>query len=367
MAVTGAGGFLGWHLQCALLADGRHDVLPLGRAETADPGRLAALLRDCDAVVHLAGVNRGSDEAVDRGNRELATTLAEALAGSDVRTVVHANSIHAGTPSAFGQSKAFAAEELARGASKIGAEFTDVVLPNVFGAGGRPHYNSVVATFCHELVAGRRPTVLQDRELPLLHAQDAVDVVIAALGAGAGSVIRPEGHAVTVSELLAHLEDLSGYACTGALPDLSTPFRVALFATFQAFCFPGSFPVDLVAHEDARGTLFEAVQARRTDTLSFVSTTVPGAVRGQHFHRRKIERFVVVDGEAEIRLRRLVTGEEERFEVSGRRPQAVDMPPLWAHSLKNTGPGLLTTVFWANELLDPQQPDTYPSPVHASS
>jgi UDP-2-acetamido-2,6-beta-L-arabino-hexul-4-ose reductase len=363
VAVTGAEGFLGWHLRCALLADGRHEVVPVGRAEFADAGRLAAALAPCDAVVHLAGANRGSDREVEEGNRQAAIGLAAALAGSAVRTVVHGNSIHCGADTAFGRGKAFATGHLAAAVQRAGGNYTDVVLPNVFGEGGRPHYNSFVATFCHELVAGREPRVHEDRELQLLAAQDAADVLIHALDGG-GGVVRPDGRRTSVGAVLALLRSMRGYATTGEFPDLSDPFRVAMFHTFQSFCFPARYPMDAAVHSDARGTLFESARAQRTDTLSFVSTTVPGAVRGQHFHRRKVERFLVVDGTAEIRLRRVCGLEEVSFSVSGDRPQSVDMPPLWAHSIKNTGDSTLTTVFWSNELLDPAHPDTYRFPVH---
>lgn len=366
IALTGAHGFLGWHLWCAALAGGEHEVVPLGRPEMADSHILHRSLRTCDAVVHLAGVNRDTDERVSEGNRALAATLATALRDTPVRRVVHGNSVHAGTSTAFGTSKAFAAEALARAAEAAGAVFTDVVLPNLFGEGGRPYYNSVVATFCHELAAGRVPQVHDDKSLPLLHAQDAADVLLAALQRDVPGVVRPEGEPWLVSELAAELLSIADYAHTGDFPDLSTPLKVALFSTFQAACFPQRFPLDRTVHRDDRGTLFESTRAQRTDTLSFVSTTVPGAVRGEHYHRRKMERFLVVEGEAEIRLRRLVTGEEVTFRVSGRRPQAVDMPALWAHSLKNVGSSALVTVFWTNQLLDPVAPDTYRYPVYAA-
>ncbi len=364
VALTGAHGFVGWHVWCAALAGGDHDVVPIGRPDMSDPDDLHRLLRTCDAVVHLAGVNRDADERVSDGNRGLATTLRTALRGTAVRHVVHGNSIHAGGPTAFGTSKAFAAEELARWAAGSGAVFTDVVLPNLFGEGGRPHYNSVVATFCHELAAGRAPQVHEDKVLPLLHAQDAADVLLGALGRTESSVFRPPGEPWSLSALAATLTEIADYAHTGDFPDLSTATRVALFSTFQSACFPQRFPLDRTVHRDHRGSLFESSRARCTDSLSFVSTTVPGAVRGQHYHRRKMERFLVLEGEAEIRLRRLVTGEEVTFRVSGRRPQAVDMPALWAHSLKNVGTGPLVTAFWANELLDPERPDTHRFPVY---
>lgn len=364
IAITGANGFLGWHLQCALLAGGDHVIVALGRPDMVDAVTLRDRLTGCDAVVHLAGVNRGTDAEVEEGNRSLARTLAAALDGSTIRTVVHGNSIHTGSESPFGRSKAFATEELSRAASRTGASFTDVLLPNIFGEGGRPYYNSVIATFAYELVSGKRPAVINDRELPLLHAQDAADVLIDVVTAALGGVVRPEGTPTLVSEALEQLQGMADYLENGEFPDLSSRFNVALFNTFQSFCFPNRFPFDRTVHADPRGILFESTRARRTDTLSFVSTTVPGAVRGEHFHRRKVERFLVVDGEAEIRMKRLVTGETVTFRVSGDIPQAVDMPPLWAHSLKNIGTRTTTTVFWANELINTGSSDTYPARIY---
>jgi UDP-2-acetamido-2,6-beta-L-arabino-hexul-4-ose reductase len=76
-----------------------------------------------------------------------------------------------------------------------------------------------------------------------------------------------------------------------------------------------------------------------------------------------VERFVVLRGEAEIRLRRLLHDEVTRVRVSGTRPVAVDMPAMWAHSITNIGDHELLTLFWSNELFDPQRPDTYSEPV----
>lgn len=358
VAVTGADGFLGWHLRCALMAQGQHDVVAIGR-DAYTPTGLRDTLHGCDAVVHLAGVNRGTDADVSDGNAWLADTLAEAVLGSSIRRVVHGNSVHADTDSAFGRSKVMAAQTLAAAAKTTGASSVDVMLPNIFGEGGKPHYNSFVATFCHELVNGRRPEVHVDREVPLLHAQDAADELIESVEGTDEGERRPLGEPHTVNEVLGLLQDMTSYPSTGDFPDLSTRFRTALFSTFQSYCFPSQFPIDRTVHADVRGALYESVRASATDTLSFMSTTMPGAVRGQHFHRRKVERFLVVSGRAEIRLRRVCSDQEVAFQVAGDRPQAVDMPTLWAHSLKNTGDDVVTTAFWANELLDPDAPDTH--------
>ena len=85
--------------------------------------------------------------------------------------------------------------------------------------------------------------------------------------------------------------------------------------------------------------------------------------RGEHFHLRKIERFVVLAGQATITLRRVFSHETVAFSVSGVRPCIVDMPTLWAHKITNTGSSHLTTLFWTHELFDPSRPDTYSDPV----
>ena len=85
----------------------------------------------------------------------------------------------------------------------------------------------------------------------------------------------------------------------------------------------------------------------------------PGATRGQHFHLDKVERFVVVEGDATISLRRVLFDEVITFRVSGDRPVIVDMPTLWTHNLTNVGTTPLITQFWTNQIFDAAAPDTY--------
>jgi UDP-2-acetamido-2,6-beta-L-arabino-hexul-4-ose reductase len=367
LAVTGSQGFLGWHLRCAAKAQG-DEVVAIDRAVLADPARVEDAVREVDAVLHLAGVNRDEPDALRDVNLLLAKDLTAAMDRAEVRpVVVYANSIQSGNGTPFGDGKQAAAEHFARWGQTAGATVSDVLLPNLFGEHGRPHYNSVVATFCHQLATGGEPVIDTDRELPLLHAQDAVDVLLdLAATATASAAIRPAGTVLTVSAVLEVLTEFRDAYATGDIPDIADPLRTALFNTYRSFTFPALFPIHPTLREDARGRLFEAVRAGGGQAHVFVSTSRPGAVRGEHFHRRKVERFLVLRGTAEIALRRLFDDEIVRFEVSGDDPAVVDMPTMWAHSITNTGDDELMTMFWANEILDPQRPDTYPEPVQQS-
>ena len=157
-----------------------------------------------------------------------------------------------------------------------------------------------------------------------------------------------------------------GYSCRlrdGILPDLSDPFTKSLFNTYRAATFPGLFPIHPPRHSDPRGALVEAVKAGGGQTQAFYSTTRPGFTRGQHYHRHKVERFLVLSGEAEIRLRKLFSDEVVTFPVSGDVPAMIDMPTSWVHSITNTGAQDLVTLFYADEIFDPADPDTFPEEV----
>ncbi len=367
VAVTGAGGFVGWHLRCRARAAGGPDVVPLGRADLADADALAARLAGVDAVVHLAGVNRGRPEEVEKGNIALAETLETALSrcGGAPR-VVYADSIHARSDTPYGRAKRAAGEILAGWAERSGGGYCDVVLPNLFGEHGRPFYNSFVATFCHQLAHGETPTVVEDRPVELLHVQDAVEALLRAVTDDARWV-APAGRTHRVGEVLRRLEEFARVYHDGRIPPLASRFDVRLFNTYRSFLFPGAYPIRPVRHADARGHLIEAVKQDGGPGQVFYSVTRPGATRGDHFHLRKIERFLVMSGTAEIALRRLGTEEVVRFTVSGETPAIVDMPALWAHSITNTGASDLVTLFWCNEVFDPADPDTHPEPVEVTA
>lgn len=364
VAVTGAHGFLGWHLSCRLAATCGLEPVRLGRPDFADVGRLRSRLNAVDTVIHVAGVNRAdSDTEVEHGNIVLAQKLAAALDGRPVH-VVFANSIQAGLDNAYGRGKRQAAEVLA----SLPGTMADVLLPNLFGEHGRPGYNSFVATFAYEVAAGRQPSVSDDKEVALLHAQAAAEVLIDAAERRENGTVRPHGARHRVSAVLQQLNAFHAlYSERGEVPDLTSSFNRDLFNTYRSCLFPQGYPIHPTVHADPRGELVETVRSHGGTGQAFASSTVPGATRGDHYHLQKVERFMVVRGAAEISLRRLYHDEVVRFRVSGDRPGFVDMPTMWVHNIRNTGDGELITMFWTDQLLDQEQPDQYPMKVEVTA
>ncbi|MER7891463.1 NAD-dependent epimerase/dehydratase family protein [Micromonospora sp. NPDC094482] len=363
LAVTGAGGFLGWHVRVLLRALGWPEPTVLTRADLADPGMIAAKVAGVDRVLHLAGVNRGEPADVAAGNVQLAAQLAAGLkhCANPPARVVYANSVQAGNGTSYGDAKATAARVLA----DTGVDLDDVLLPNLYGEHGRPYYNSAVATFCRLLAEGGRPEVHADRELSLVHVTDAAARLIGMPLGGSWDPAMPALR-IGVQALADRLAGMAATYRTGEIPPLLERHDVRLFNTYRSHCFPAHYPLALPRRADARGELVETVKAHGGAGQTFCSSTVPGITRGEHFHLAKVERFVVLRGSAEISLRRVGDAEVVRFPVNGDEPVLVDMPTMWVHKLVNTGPDELVTMFWTNELFDPDRPDTWPEPVEAA-
>lgn len=367
LAITGSDGFLGWHVRCAARARMGVPPVSIGRAEFADPQSMDRALAHVDSVIHLAGLNRGpADDVIYESNLALARGLIDGVTRSRRQIpIVFANSIHRDLDTAFGRSKRDAAAMMSEAQATLGA-FADVVLPNIFGEHGRPNYNSFVATFCDALASGTQPSVVEDRPIHLLHAQPAAELLVDLALQGATGVFQPRGRDTTVAEVLTILSDLAEGYVTGQYPDLSDPFVEELFNTYRSFTFPSAFPIYPDAMTDPRGRLVEAVRADGGQTQVFFSSTRPGMTRGEHFHLRKVERFLVLRGSGRIQLRKLFTDEVLTYEVSGERPAIIDMPTMWAHSISNIGDSDLLTLFYANQCFNPQAPDTYPEKVQHS-
>ena len=353
--VTGGAGFLGWHLRARLRAQGEHEFTWIDRDTWGD---LATRIADADAVIHLAGINRADDDELLRGNRTLAEEVVAAAEAAGVQPrIAYANSIQADNDSPYGRGKAEAAQIFADAARAWGTSFVNVMLPNLFGEHGRPGYNSFVATFVARAIDGDVPTI-DDRAIELLHAQDAAQVLIDGL-TGTSRVERPQGHPTSVQAVWDHLVRFRDTYAMGEIPALEDAFETALFNTFRAALFPAHYPIAFRVNSDDRGRLVETARWWGGKGQTFVSATRPGYTRGEHYHLRKIERFVVLAGQARISLRKVDTDEKVVFDVDGAAPGAIDMPIGWVHNITNIGTDDVVTQFWVNEPFDPADPDTF--------
>lgn len=373
VVVTGAAGLIGWHASARLHADNcaaefKGEPLPfelvrLDHASFSDPQSLAHALAGADLVLHFAGVNRGPEDEVEAANPAIARSLLDAIGHSGASPhIVYANSTHAVSPTPYGRSKRKAAELL----QKSPGGFSNLVLPHIFGEGARPYYNNVTATLVDQIVHSRDATINPDGVVHLLHAGEAARIAIKAGLEAEGGDITPESRTTELPALYEKLRAFHRDYGGNVFPNLSDAFDLALFNSYRSALYPDGFPRPLKLNTDRRGTLFEAVKGGGGGQ-SFASWTEPGITRGDHFHMHKVERFLVLEGEAIIRIRKVLGGPVWEYPVSGAQPSVVDMPTLHTHSIENIGDTPLLTLFWTQQIFDPSEPDTYADPVLRNS
>lgn len=369
IVITGAKGLIGWHTHarlhaanCAANFKGEptpFDIVALDHAAFEDGDTLRTALNGAQAVLHFAGVNRAPDDEVEAANPAIACRLVQACDAVGVEPhIVYANSTHASSDTPYGRSKRIAGELL----SQSGRKYTDLVLPHIFGECARPRYNNVTATFIEAVISGEFPDINPDGRVSLLHAGAAAQAAVDAVTNGTDGPLRPEARVIAVTDLFAILQKFHADYQANIYPDLRDPFIVALFNSYRAALYPNGLPRPIKLNTDARGTLFEAVKGGGGGQ-TFFSTTMPGVTRGDHFHLNKIERFLVVQGEAVIRIRKVLSDEVWEYKVSGDAPTPIDMPTLHTHSIANTGNIELLTLFWTHDLFDPANPDTFADKV----
>ena len=365
--VTGSAGFIGRRLADLLTAAG-HELLTY---EANDPrAKLSEHVSKADFIFHLAGVNRPPDPAeFEKVNASLTEDLCELARGSaGDPVIVLSSSTQALLDNPYGVSKRNAEKALERYAKDRGRAVI-FRLPNVFGPGGRPNYNSVVATFAHNVAQGL-PLEIHDasRELTLVYVHDVARAMVGVMnappvtGKAEFREVSPVAH-TTLEELATTLTGYRKSRSNSAAPAVANEFERKLYATFLSYLRQDDFGYDLATRSDDRGVLAEFLKSSAGGQL-FMSRTRPGAVRGNHYHHTKTEKFFVVEGKGLIRFRRVDgTGEIFEYPVNGTDFRVIDIPPDYTHSIENVGSGELVVLFWASEIFNPDAPDTLPLKV----
>ena len=365
--ITGAAGFVGKNLVAAL---NRHDDVRLILFDVnTEPGVLEAGLAEADLIYHLAGVNRPKDESefvtANAGLTE--RMLARLVELGRTPTFVLASSTQVEFDNPYGRSKKAAEDAVLKFNNKTGAPVCVYRLPGVFGKWSRPNYNTVVATFCHNIARGLDITVNDpNREMELVFIDDVVDAILRHLDRTPDparqrySVDRT--FRVTLGELADRIRRLHAIRETLTVPDLNDDLMKCLHTTYLSFLPEEGFGYPVKLNTDNRGWLFELIKSEHFGQI-FVSKTLPGITRGNHYHDTKVEKFCVIQGQGVIRFRRIESDRILEYPVDDRAIKVVDIPPGYTHSIENTGEGEMICLFWANRIFSPERPDTYFDPV----
>ncbi len=365
IGITGQHGFVGTHLYNTLgLYPEEFIRVEFQKKYFTNEKEMDSFVAQCDVIVHLAAMNRHNDpEVIYKTNLELVQKLIASLNRTESKAhIIMSSSSQEERDNPYGKSKKEGRERFVEWAKEAKSTFTGMVIPNVFGPFGHPYYNSVVATFSHQIANRETPEIQVDGDLKLIYVGELVAEILKVIRERKNEALYTVAHTseAKVSELLDLLQNYkSQYQDRGEIPSLNNTFELNLFNTYRCYMdIANYFPVKFTQHTDQRGSFVEVIRLGVGGQVSF-STTVPGITRGNHFHTRKIERFAVIKGKALIQLRKIGTDEVLDFYLDGNEPAYVDMPIWYTHNIKNIGDEVLYTNFWINEPYNPEDADTY--------
>lgn len=361
--VTGANGFIAKNLIADLSHSGEHTIFKVTRNTTDE--ELAEMCKNVEFVFHLAGVNRPENEKeFMHGNYDFTEKLLSHLkVYNNLSPILVTSSKQAEINNSYGKSKKAAEDIVFAHENQIGNKTLVYRLPNVFGKWCKPNYNSVIATFCHNIVCDL-PIQINDQEenLNLVYIDDVIEEFKNALFCKenrAGYYCKVKTiHQVKLGEIADLLYSFKNSRENFSVPNMNDAFTKKLYSTYLSYLPRDEFKYDLKMNMDDRGSFTEFLKTPDRGQVS-VNVSKPGITKGNHWHHTKNEKFLVVSGQGVIRFRNLNEEKVLECHVNGEKLEVVDIPTGYTHNIENLGYTDMVTIMWANELFDPENPDTF--------
>jgi UDP-2-acetamido-2,6-beta-L-arabino-hexul-4-ose reductase len=368
--ITGSNGFIGKNLVSHLNRKEGVDIFHFNRGDCFDS--LNFSLEEIDLIFHLAGENRpNSFDDFNTNNAILTKKLCDELQKKQKHIPIifsstnHVLSLEEKSISeivrAYGISKLSAESALMEYAQNTGASVIIYRFPGVFGKWCKPNYNSVVATFCHNIA---RQTAIEitdpNKVIKLVYVDDVISdflVFLESIPTGISfKTIHPE-HKISLGDLANTITNFKKSRKELHIDAVGVGFIRALYATYISYLPKEEFSYDLECFEDKRGVFVEILKTQNSGQISYF-TAKPGVSRGGHFHHSKIEKFLVIQGEALFRFRHIISNDYFEIKVKADQPMIVETIPGWTHDITNIGCNELISLLWANEVFNLDRPDT---------
>jgi len=358
--VTGSNGFIGKNLIIRLNELGISSDVFTRRNSTKD---LQGLIKKSDFVIHLAGENRPEDE----NDFEVVNSGLTSLICNEIRLIeknipiILASSTQAELDNLYGKSK-LSAEIAVKNLSKDTENSSYIYrLPGVFGKWCKPNYNSVVATFCHNISHGLPIQVNNPSfELSLVYIDDVVEEFVKVIQGERDCkkvpVVQPE-YKITLGELADQIKTFRESRNSLITEKVGGGIVCKLYSTYLSYLPPTQFAYSIPSYSDERGMFAEMLKTKDSGQFSFF-TAKPGVTRGGHYHHSKTEKFLVIQGGARFRFRHVASGEIHEIITTSAKLEIVETVPGWAHNITNIGTEDMIVMLWANEIFDPDNSDT---------
>ncbi len=350
--VTGTAGFLGKNLIERLKRIPDYIVLQFDEKDIEET--LYAYCREADVVFHVGSANHPDHgEEIDAGIADVTLRIVALLLGRAHKPrLVLASSIQAALDSPFGRS-ARKAEDALEAYGSIGGDAVILRLPEVFGKWSHASKNFVVATCCHNIAHGLDIAAEDpDQVVELIYIDDVVSMLVSmiddAVHVGTRRVAVSPVTSISMKALVGELQGIRDIRISHVMPDMDDRFRRSLYATYLSFLPENTFAYGIMKKEGDFGVLAEFLTSKHAGQL-LVLRTKPGFVWGNYYHDTKIGKIFVVDGNAIVRFREIVSDTVLSYAVSGQDFSIIDIPPGYTHSIENAGNTELVVLLWSSE------------------
>jgi UDP-2-acetamido-2,6-beta-L-arabino-hexul-4-ose reductase len=358
--VTGAYGFIGKNLIVRL---NELDIQVTTYTRKNSTQDLEGLIKDADCVVHLAGENRPKDEKdFNVVNAGLTSSICDVVRSSGKNIpIILASSTQAELDNVYGKSKLDAEAAVKALEIDIGCPVHVYRLPGVFGKWCKPHYNSVVATFCHNISHDLPIQVNNpDFELSLVYIDDVVEEFVKIIQGAKDDKkelsVQPQ-YKIKLGDLAEQIKIFRESRDSLIIERVGSGLVSKLYSTYLSYISPEKFAYSIPSYGDERGMFAEMLKTKDSGQFSFF-TAKPGVTRGGHYHHSKTEKFLVIQGKAKFGFRHVASDETHEIITTSKELKIVETVPGWSHDITNIGTEDIIVMLWANEIFDPDNPDT---------
>ena len=364
VVITGQEGFIGYHLFNSIKFKNKNLSLINFHKEYFDNDKkLDEIFNSANVIVHLAGLNRADDQKfLYNENLSLSKKILNSLHRINFSgKLIFASSTQENQSNSYARSKRESRLLFEIESKKNGFDFIGLIIPNVFGPFSRPNHNSFISTFCNNILLNKKNTIIKDNKIKLIYIDKLIkEILDSIVNDKKTKIIVKEDLGISVSEVKNIIQRFyDSYIINETIPELNSDFEINLFNTFvSAIKYEDIFPKKIDLKTDSRGIFSEVIRSINQGQYSYSITNI-GQTRGNHFHTRKLERFLVISGSAKIELRKIGTNDIISFDIDGDEPAYVDMMPWYTHNLTNTGKTPLITLFWINEFYNESDSDTF--------
>lgn len=360
--VTGAHGFIGRNLCANFQLDQKLNILKYTRNSKIN--ELEGLIKKSSIIVHLAGENRSNKESdFIENNFQISQKICDILIKNNIKIpLIFSSTVHISLEDTYGKTKYMAEKSFKKLFDKNGNNICVLRLPGVFGKWSKPNYNSVTATFCHNIANDITCKIIDpEKVINLFYIDDLISIInklIKSQPSGFNIIKINNYYKVSIENLYKKIKNFNLSRSETIPVNISVGFNKKLYATFLSYLPKSKMQYGLFCNEDKRGKFFEIFKEKNGSQLSLF-TANEGFTRGGHYHNTKVEKFLVVSGKAKFFFRDINTKKNTTFILDENDYKVVESIPGNWHEVENIGQKELKVLVWANEVYNYHMDDTH--------